>query len=237
MEGTDDEKNAILGDMYFLRALIYFELNNYFSLPSTGYTVPLLVEPLGPDDRVSCALTEDVINRIETDIELARTYFENVSGIADYFAATALAARIYFFHKNYNLAYERANEVINSGNYSLETDVRAPFVPGANSDENIFTIRYNVADGTGQTGSPTHILYTCYRNSEAKGFYSLNADGSLSQLIYTDTSDTRFKAFYEEAATLTYISGKYASDQMHIPYIRLAEMYLTRAEANITKKQ
>jgi hypothetical protein len=231
MEGTDNEKNSILGDMHFLRALIYFDLNNYYALPSTGYSVPLLQSPLGVNDRVSCARTEDVINAIEADIELARTYFENIPGVANYYAATALAARIYFFHKKYDKAYEMADEIIASGNYLIEGDVRIPFVPGANSRETIFSFKYNVSDGSG--ASPTQRLFNVYQDDETKGVYSLNPDGVLAQLMLADTSDERYKAFVNEQASLTYLDSKYSTEQMDLPYIRLAEMHLTRAEANI----
>ncbi len=231
MEGTDTEKNAILGDMHFLRALVNFDLNNYFALPSTGYSIPLVFEPVGVNDRVSCNQTSVVMETIETDIELARTYFSETSGVASYGAATALAARIYFYHKKYDLAFERANEVITSSTYALEPDVASAFVPGASSRENIFNFKYSAGDGQGT--SPTERIYTAYRASASQGFYYLNPDGEAAQVVLTDTSDSRYKAFYSESGVITYIDGKYTTDQMDYIYIRLAEIYLTRAEANI----
>jgi len=112
MEGTLNQKNAVLGDMHFLRALLYFELNQHFTLPTTGLSVPLVTEPIGVNDRVVCSASDDIKAFIEQEIENARQRFESSSGIADYFAATALAARIYFYHEKYDLAYQRANEVI-----------------------------------------------------------------------------------------------------------------------------
>jgi hypothetical protein len=231
MEGTDDEKNAILGDMHFLRALMYFDLNNYFALPSTGYSVPLVKTPVGVNDRVACSPTQDVINAIEEDIELARTYFQNAPGVANYYAATALAARIYFFHKKYDKAYERANEVISSGNYIIEGNVSAPFIPGSASREIIFRFIYNAADGSGR--SPTRVIAEAYQANASKGFYILNDFGIAAQLMQADTNDARYTAFYNEQPPVTYIDGKYSTDRMDYIFIRLAEMHLTRAEANI----
>ena len=233
MQGTVAVKNAVLGDMYFLRALVYFDLNNYFELPSTGYSVPLAKVPIGANDRVSCSPAVDIIKSNEDDIEQARTYFKEVSGISNYYAATALAARIYFFNKEYDKAYERANEVIASGKYKIENDVKAPFVPKANSLENIFSFKYNSADGSGN--SPTSTTYEAYQLNESSGFYRLNPEGVLSNLMLADTTDKRYIAFYTKQPSYTYINGKYPTDQMNLIYIRLAEMYLTRAEANIMK--
>lgn len=233
MQGTATAKNAVLGDMHFLRALVYFDLNNYFELPSTGYSVPLVKVPIGANDRVSCSLAVDIVKSNEDDIEQARTCFKEVSGISNYYASTALAARIYFFNKEYDKAYERANEVITSGKYKIENDVKAPFVPKANSLENIFSFKYNSADGSGS--SPTSTTYEAYQLNESSGFYRLNTEGVLSQLMLTDTTDKRYLAFFTKQPSYTYINGKYPTDQMNLIYIRLAEMYLTRAEANIMK--
>jgi hypothetical protein len=237
MEGSENQKKAIRADLYFLRALVNFDLNNYFALPSTGYSIPLVTSPIGVNDRVSSTSTIEVIQSIEQDIEEARTLFQeimdasNIEQVSDYYAATALAARIYFYHKKYDLAYERANEVIDSDQYIIEGDVAAPFVPGSNSRENIFKILYNPADGQGS--SPTDRIAEAYQASATNGFYIVNPDGEAAQLVSADTSDLRYKAFYLEADNVTYVPGKYSTDQMDFIYIRLSEMYLTRAEANI----
>lgn len=231
MEGTDDQKKAVLGDMHFLRALIYFDLNNYFELPSTGYSVPLLLKPLGVDEKISCSKTEEVRNAIEEDIEQARLNFQNnVSGIANYQAATALAARIYFFHKKYDKAYEMADKVIKTGNFIIESDVKAPFNPFGTSRENIFSFKFNAGDNANPR--PTTSLRNAYQPEETTGSLSLNPNGVLSKLMNADLQDNRW-IFYTVQPNITYIDGKYSSDQMDMIYIRLAEMYLTRAESNI----
>ena len=229
--GTDAERKSILGDIHFLRALIYFDLNNYFELPSTGYSVPLLQKPVGINDRVTCAKTIDVMNAIEADIEQARINFaNNVSGVANYQAATALAARIYFKHKKYDKAYAMANEVITTGNFIIEANVRTPFTPGTNSRESIFSFKFSAGDNASPL--PVSGLFGAYRVGQSQGSLSLNRDGVLSQLMLADPRDARW-AFYTVQPPLTYINGKYSTDQMDMLYIRLPEMYLTRAESNI----
>ncbi len=230
MAGTEDQKNAIRGDMHFLRALIYFELNNYFTLPSTGYSVPLVLEPLGTDDIVETATSDEVKAQVEADIEAARQFFQNVDGEADYWAATALAARVYFYHEKYDLAYQRADEVITSGNFSLDNEVTAPFAPDASSAENIFMLIFNNVDGTG--ASPSSRIWEAYQSDPLNGFYSVNPNGG-DAAIFLDQNDARYHSFYEEDGPLIYMSGKYPTEQMNYRYIRLAEMYLTRAESNV----
>lgn len=230
IQGSDDQKNAILGDMHFLRALIYFELNNYFTLPSTGYSVPLLLEPIGTDDKVETATSQEVRAQVESDIETARQYFETTSGESNYMAATALAARIYFYHEKYNLAYQRADEVITSGNYNLDEAVDGPFQPGTSSPENIFVFKFNNVDGAGS--SPSSRIWEAYQDDPLNGFYSVNPNSADAEL-FLDANDARYNTFYTEDAQFIFMSGKYPTEQMDYRYIRLAEMYLTRAESNI----
>lgn len=227
---TDAEKAAVLADAHFLRALIYFDLNNYWGDPITGYTVPLLELPLSIDDRVSCATTSELSSFIETEIEAARFHFQEASsGISNYYAATALAARIYFFHEKYDSAYARANEVITSGQYVLESDVTEVFTAPGNSNEIIFKIMFNSVDGSGV--SPSARIFEAYQASSTVGFYSMNTNGVAAEMIM-DEDDARYTGLYSSDDNYVYVE-KYTTDQMHYQYIRLAEMHLTRAEANI----
>ena len=227
---TDAEKSAVLADAHFLRALIYFDLNNYWGDPITDYTVPLLELPLSIDDRVSCAKTSQLSAFIESEIETARAHFQEASsGVSNYYAATALAARIYFFHEKYDSAYARANEVITSGQYSLESDVREVFTAPGNSNEIIFKIMFNSVDGSGV--SPSARIFEAYQASPTLGFYSMNPNGVAAEMIM-DEDDARYTGPYSSDDNYIYVE-KYSTDQMHYQYIRLAEMHLTRAEANI----
>ena len=232
MPGSESQKNSIRGDMHFLRALIYFDLNNYYTLPSTGYSVPLVLTPIGVNDRVSCALSSDISAQIESDIELARTYFATNSGVANYLAATALAARIYFYHKKYDLAYERANEVISSGTFQLGASVTDPFNNPGSSPEIIFSLKYNAAENS---NNPSNQYFSAYQAKANRGSASLNPESLVAQLRNADPNDYRHAQLFKSATGLIFANGKYPTDRMDYIFIRLAELYLTRAEANIMK--
>lgn len=232
MAASDAKKNSVLGDMHFLRALIYFDMNNYFTLHSTGNSVPLVLNVLGVNDRVSVAKSKDIQTQIETDIELAREFFRNASGVSNYETATALASRIYFYHEKYDLAYQRANEVIESSKYSLESDVIAPFVKGSSSPEVIFAIKYNINEGW---PGAALVNFQNFQADKELGTTSLNEASLLSQLRAADPSDKRHTKFYSEANGLTYANGKFPSNQTDYIYLRYSEVLLTRAEANIMR--
>lgn len=235
MNATEAQKNAVLGDMHFLRALVYFELNNYYTLPSTGYSVPLITEPVNVDDRVSSAKSSDIQAFVLEEIEKSRQYLTNNDGnVIDYYIATALAARIYFFYKDYEKAYSYANEVIQSGNYILENKAIDVFNDWGNTNEAIFSLPYR-DDET----KPASGLNEVYRQ-EANTALRVNTEGDLFSIMHEDETDQRLNDFLteklnSEGVLEVYADKKYHTDKMALIYIRLAEMFLIRAEANIRK--
>lgn len=232
MIGDELQKSAVLGDMHFLRSLVYFDLNNYFTLAETGNSVPLVLEVLGVNDQVSVASSSEIKKQIESDIESARDYFKIAPGISNYDIATALAARIYFYHENYDLAYERANEVIASSKYSLESDVLAPFNSGNGSSEVIFSVIFNAAEGW---PGASQINFQSFQDDKERGITALNPQGILNQLRNEDPEDSRHQLWYTESDDLIYANGKFPSLQIDYIYLRYSEIILTRAEANIKR--
>lgn len=230
MYGTNAEKASAKGDAYFLRAAVYFQLNNYYTHPSTGISVPLVLSVLGTNDRVSLASSEEIKTQIESDIEAARTNLAVGEGITTHGAATAMAARIYFYHGKYDLAYERANEVIESGGYSLESNLADIYLKGSGSSEVIYSIIQDVSE---QSFGPAQIGFDNHQADEQVGITSVNPDGLIGQLRAADPNDKRFADLMSEGDGHVYLNGKWPNNNVDYVALRLAEMHLTRAEANV----
>lgn len=207
-------------------------MNNYFTLNSSGNTVPLVLNVLGVNDRVTVAKSSDVQAQIELDIEQARSYFSSTSGVSNYEAATALAARIYFYHEKYDLAYQRAHEVIEAAKYALEAEVISPFSAGSGSSEVIFAIKYNATEGW---PGAAQINFESFQADKDLGITSLNPNSLLAQLKAADPDDKRHSELYSEADGLVFANGKFPSNQTDYIYLRYSEILLTRAEANIMR--
>ncbi|MDA0889367.1 MAG: RagB/SusD family nutrient uptake outer membrane protein [Bacteroidetes bacterium] len=230
MYGTTAEKSKILGDAHFLRAAVYFQINNFFTDPSTGNSAPLVTTVLGTNDKVTVATSDAIKAQIEADIESAREHFAVANGVSTHTAATAMAARIYFYHGKYSLAYDRANEAINAGGHSLEANVADIYNKGATSAEAIYTIITNRSEST---HGPQIIGYNNMQADKDEGTASLNPNSLIGQLRSADPTDSRFTDLFTEADGLVYADKKYPSLDADYIVLRLAEMYLTRAEANI----
>ena len=137
---------------------------------------------------------------------------------------------MYFYNKKYNLAYERANEVITDGGFTLEQNVADIYTKGRSSSEVIFAVVNNRAEntfGSAQIGLQIH------QADEADGISSLNPNGVIGKLRSADPNDKRFTDLMTEEDGYVFTDGKYPTNDVDYIGIRLAEMYLTRAEANI----
>ena len=147
-------RERLVGENHFLRAYYYFNLVR-------GYGgVPLITSPLSPDEYDQERATADAIyTQVLSDLEYAAEvlpykaeYSAQDLGRATKGAAHALLARVHLYLENYDQALQYANEVINSGEYSLLDDYFTIFTrQGENSSESIFEVQASESEqgGTG----------------------------------------------------------------------------------------
>jgi hypothetical protein len=222
------------GEALFVRALHYYNLVRWFG------DVPLVLAPsTGVDPVTSFPSRETAANvwaRIVTDLEEAVTLLPTprLNGRATRGAAQALLARVYLERGatgDYALAVARATSVIGASTlYSMNAVYRANWTT-KHSPESIFEVSYSVNNTnnlsfwyypqplSGRWGfSPSLDLY----NSYAVGDVRRDASIAISPTAAACTSNCRYGIKYHRIAT---------SDD-NVPLLRLAEMYLIRAEAN-----
>ncbi len=227
-----EEKDQVEGEAKFIRAIAYFELVKFFAQPyesgqtNTQAAVPLVLEPtrvLSSDNEVGRNTVEEVYAQVISDLNDAVAKLpESNSFFATRGAAEALLARVYLQMGEFASARDLANSVIESGNYDLEGDFANAFNQDANPDEYIFAMQVSTQDGLNQ-------LNTFFATPQ---FGARDGDIGIldAHLELYPEGDARGEFFYEDGGTFTF---KYTSQYANIPVIRLAEMYLIRAEANL----
>ncbi len=232
---SDDRRNVIEAETKFLRALNYFELVRLWGLPYEAGTtnnqpgVPLRV--IGYEDYsqplpVERATVEEVYALILSDLETAYANLPVTNTIfATKYAAQALRARVYLQMQNYAGARDAANDVIVNSGARLAPNFASAFNNDANSVEDLFDFQV-----TNQTGDSDFITFYASQDNGGRG-----GDIVLNQAYFN-----LFDSQSDQRAQLTYIgdygddlTGKYTNQFANIPLIRLAEMYLIRAEGNI----
>jgi tetratricopeptide (TPR) repeat protein len=195
-----------------------------------------------------------IVNDFLQSAELMK---ENKSSIfASKEAAWAMLSRIYLYMENYDKAIEYADKVINSGRYELVTTQQLSeyyTILPENNPETIFAIKLQASENMGKSsiGSLYH---------EDGGWGEIFVSKPFRQLIYQNPNDERIK-FIDPKYTLDNEGNKIPSDTEESGYvvekrlgyskyfnlkytleggvkmlsspivIRLAEMYLNKAEA------
>ncbi len=146
---------------------------------------------------------------------------------------------------NKELTILKADRVISSGEFSLVGSPIAAFNNSNNTTEDIFAIQQNATSnaGTSNAGLTTHYASL---NGHGRGDFAIRQQhldryeaGDLRGQV---TSDLAATATHTDVPTMFYIGidqnpgntmiVKWANGEKNIPVVRLAEMYLTRAEGN-----
>ena len=163
--GLDAEKQSEMeGEVYFLRALFYFQLATYYG------GVPLILEAPDPDTQISLPRNtrEEVIQQVLADLAIAadRLPVKQTGtdiGRATKGAALALKARVLLYEaspllnetnstEKWQAAADAAKAVIDlasEAGYDLFTDYRGLFLPeNENNQEVIFDVQYIFPDVT-----------------------------------------------------------------------------------------
>lgn len=150
---NEELKNRIVGEAKFLRAFYYFILVSHFK------NVPIILEETlgltGPAYTAANEGTEaEVWKLVEDDLKAAEavlpaTYDAANKGRATKGAATAMLAKVHLQQKEWQLAADKALEVINSGTYGLFEDFTDIYrLQNENGKEHIFSVQY--ASGVGE---------------------------------------------------------------------------------------
>lgn len=221
---SDAEKNKIVAESKILRALGYHSLVRYFG------GVPLVTTPttsLGEESFVERSAVSAVYDQIVTDLEQAETTL-GANGSANSRSATgytakALLARVHLYLGNYETAEDYATEVIDSGTFALGS-YAGLFGDVPSTTEPIFRIEFTSEDANSLSFFARPNGFGGRREYAPTGTYTsaFNAEDLRASANLTDfNGDGSFEL------------GKYyeleGNDDVII--VRLAEMYLIRAEA------
>lgn len=241
---TGDVKLVIEGEAKFLRALTYFTLVNLFSKPysagspQTNLGVPLIVTPVAgydPErDKLPRATVEAVYTQVVADLTdaVSKLPSESENFRANKYAAQAILSRVYLAQANYAAAATAANAVIESGLYSLTSSFDKAFNNSVSSSEDIFAIQQSSQSNSGTSDFGITAFYS--GDPIGRGEIQITP----AHLAKYEVGDQRKNFFYNGSSisgSPGLLTSKWKDLYKAIPVVRLAEMYLTRAEANFRK--
>jgi tetratricopeptide (TPR) repeat protein len=236
---TDANKNSVEGQAKFLRGLTYFDMARLFGKawndgdPNTNLAVPIVLTPtteINSDSYPARSTVAAVYAQAISDLTDAETKAgTSVSFYANSYAASAILARIYLQQGQYAKAAQEATKVISSGAYSLVSsyadEFHVPIETPAhfdNTSEDIFALQVTTQQGIND-------LNTFYGSADYGGRGDIYLKESF--LSEFETGDDRTSVYFEDSDGSLRVD-KFDNLYGNVRVIRLAEMYLIRAEAN-----
>ena len=228
-------KDRAIGECETIRAVAYFDLIRMFGGSPTGYNqsgglgVPLRLAPtLTTTDAVAIARSSeaDVYTQILKDLDdaIAKLPTSVGTGRVNKYVAQAMEARVQLYRQQWAAAEGFATGIITSGAYSLVSGANyATIYTGKNSSESLWELQYNATDANN--------LAFYYYPSNFGGRNEIGSTTSLRDAF--EAGDVRKPVNYSVAPptgkTLKYTQANPGIDDVMM--MRLAEVYLTRAEA------
>ena len=230
------DQNRVKGEALFIRAAMYFELIKFYAKPytagsiTTNLGVPIVLTPtrgIDESSKVPRSTVEQVYTQILADLNEAESLLPNTNGnYATKAAAAAILSRVYLQMERFPDARDAANRAITvatANGKSLAPTYAAAFNNSSNSAEYLFAIQVSAQDGSNNM----HLYWSIPAYGGRDGDVSIQA----SHLAQYGLTDARLALFYSGAGDTR--SGKWQQQYKVVPIIRLAELYLTRAEANL----
>ncbi|AFK01735.1 RagB/SusD domain-containing protein [Emticicia oligotrophica DSM 17448] len=226
------KKAKVEGEARFIRGLVYFDLVRLWAKAwgdgdnNTNLGVPLVTTPtrvVGETDNRPRATVAAVYAQVLEDLTKAESLLGNISdaGFASKNAVQAILARVYLQQGNYAAARDAANRVISSGQFALAPSFPEAFDDATNDGEMIFKVIVTDQDGGND-------LNTFYAPSTYQGRGDIRIQAK--HLALYSAGDTR-GTFFVRASNNNF-TAKFLDQYGDVPVVRLAEMYLIRAEAN-----
>jgi len=235
--------NQYVGEMLFLRAMIYHNLLIHFSAPynlkgyNNDYGLPLYTHSITSKEEIEEGLNTgrstvaqtyaQVLSDLnQAEASLPETNSDNNITRATKWAAIAMKTRVYLHMRDWNNVITEAKKFDNAP-YKLEADPAAPFLNFSGNSESIFSIECTADDNASVNGSMSSMFnpYQRYMCPMSPILYNsslwLADDKRRAELVEIYKTDN-----------VPYCYKYQSSDRSeYAPMLRLPEVYLNYAEA------
>lgn len=243
---ADADKNRVKGEALFIRAAMHFELVRFFAKdfadgdPAANNGVPLMTKSTNSLPEVTKPArnkVSEVYAAIISDLSQAETLLPATNNFyATKSAAAAVLSRVYLQKGDYANARDAASRAItNATGKSLRPAFMDNFNQAANTSEDLLAIQVSDQDGANNMQTYYSVDIFGARDGDIEvntKHLNLYEAGDLRKASTSNPSaTTQFNtAFYTKYGASR--TTKFRDLYKNVKVIRLAEMYLTRAEAN-----
>jgi starch-binding outer membrane protein, SusD/RagB family len=207
------ERNRVLGEAHYLRALMYFELVRMFGdVPLIEHEAKSVADaqiPRSPAATVYALIVKDLQTAMT---DLPPSYSGPDLGRATSGAATSLLAKAYLNQKDYNNAAKYAGQVMSSGRYSLNARWLDNFAIALEftNPESIYEINYGAPEQTAGVVGSVQTLFSLPSGFPGGDAYGLMLVNPQLVALYA-SNDQRGKGATYMTSPYTDASGRTAT--------------------------
>ncbi len=249
--GSPENFNNYKGMALTARALAHFDLVRLYGKTYTddpnAYGVPVVTQTLPSTAQPLRNTVAETYDQIIADLNEAAPLLSKskANGFINYYANRGILARVYLTMGNHSGALSAAEEIINSGVYSLYSN--ANWVNSWTQQfgsESIFELGVFPNETDLGTGSPGFYFRRRAHGSTSAAGWFMASDYFLDRLgedpddvrwgvmSYDESSTSRFGSIYKYSGSTSLVGdGKANTTAVNIKVIRLSEIYLIAAEA------
>lgn len=231
-------KSLVEGTALFIRGAVYFEMVRYYGKTwgdgdnNANPAVPLILKAttsITESDKVARNSVAEVYNQALTDLQKAEELLPTTSnGVKPNKAvAAALLSRLYLMQGKYEEARDAAQRVLATNRYKLATTFPEVFAETSAGYSGEVVYRTAVSEQDGANSQNTYFAPASYAGRGDIRVLTKHRN------LY-ETGDFR-NTFYTGSGT-TLRTAKYNEQYGDVIVVRIAEMYLTRAECNLRLK-
>lgn len=246
-EGVDAQSDHLIGENYFLRAMVTHDLLKFFAKPYTHdpNSLGIVLRTSIADESIKARSTvAECYDQMISDLEKASNLMSSGENrgkeYASPLAADALLSRVYLEMGMYDKVIEYADRAIDN-NVGVALASNATYLDNfantSESSESIFVIKFTQQDHRGKNGSIGSMYYDDGNNN---GWGEVFASEAYLDIIRANPEDIRNELVITKPGTksgypihyVTKFSGQDGIVNLSSPqYLRLSEIYLNRAEA------
>ena len=233
-------KSRVEGEALFLRGLMYFELVRLYAKTigdgdaNSNPGVPIVLTPtrgVADEDYRPRASVKAVYDQVVADLTKAESLLPSSNGFrATKWSAASILSRAHLMLKNYGEAANAANRVIAGSGRTLNPDFTRlwfTFINGGGTmpAEYLFGVKVTTQDGANSINTYFGRTISNIPGTAGRSDCKIRT----SHIAQYEPGDRRN---YFILSGGSYYTQKHLDRFGDVPVIRLAEMYLTRAESN-----
>jgi len=226
---TDTERNQIIGEAYFLRALAYFDLARFYG---GGQLVTEPTERIDTHKGVRRSTLEETYAQVLADLNKAEELITNETdrSRATKFAVYGLKARLFLYTEKWQEAEEYATKSITNSGFALVKPFSS-FYTGRLSQESLFEVIYTTVDAS--------TYWRSWLSKDDGGNQTYVPEASLITALSDPAQGGSRKGILKESIqepglyTVQLYGKKDGTSSLFV--LRIAEQYLIRAEARARK--